>query len=178
MALKLPNKLRAGDSFIFTGSVSEYPASVWTMTLKIANQNAVYTVTGSADGDNHLLSVAYTATAKWKAGKYRIIAQVFNGSEKYTIATGDFELLPDLVNQTDGRHHVEKVLGAIEAVLEGKATTDHLSMSFNGRNIQRFTPEQLLYWRDKYKVELAQLRAAERVAKGLPSGRKILTRFV
>lgn len=166
MALKLPKRHRAGDTFKWAVLVDDYPATAWTMTLTIVNPRQKYTITGTASGDIHQLDATTAQTALWLSGRYRVVAQVSNGTEQYSLEAGDFEILPDLINETDTRHHVEKVLEALEAMLENKATSDQAELSFNGRTLKHMDPGDILTWRDKYKKELKRIKQQEAIAKG------------
>lgn len=179
MALNIPNKIRAGDSLKKTVVLANYSATTWTLTIKIVNSIKIYSFVASPNGDDHEINVTAATTADWVSGKYKYIASISDGTDKYTIETGAFEVLKNLDSgvPTDERAHVEKVLESIEAVLEGKATKDHLEVSFNGRSITHLSPEQLLSWRDKYRAELRSIERAARVSRGLASGKIIKVRF-
>lgn len=59
------------------------------------------------------------------------------------------------------KEHIEKVLVALESLLEGKATSDVASYSIAGRSLSRLSISELLMWRDKYRAELIKLNRAE-----------------
>lgn len=177
MALNIPEKIQAGDSLQFTDSLTNYPASTWTLTYTLINTTLKVSFSATASGDNHYTNVPATTSAKWTAGKYRYLATVSDGTDRFTVGSGSVEILADFTKPSDQRHHVEKVLDAIEAVLEGKATVDQSSYSIAGRSLSRYSPAELLTWRDKYKQELKNIRQAERVASGLGSGRVVRVRF-
>lgn len=180
MALKIPLKIRAGDSLNFTAALPGYSAADgWTLKITLVNSKKVYEITSTASGSEHLVKLLPAATQGWIPGFYKYVASVSDGTDKYTIESAGLQILPNLTTDkpVDERHHVEKVLDAIEAVLEGKATKDQLEVTFQGRSITHLTPEQLLVWRDKYRSELRAIKQAERVARGLGSGRKILVRL-
>ena len=179
MALNIPKQIRAGDTLKFTDSIPDYSAlDGWTLNYSLANKNDKIAITSSASGSDHAISVPYVTTAAWASGKYRYQAYVDDGTDRYTVESGNLEILNDLKGGfVDDRNHVEKTLDAIEAVLEGKASQDQLSMSINGRSLTRFNPSELLNWRDKYRAELVQIRQRERIAQGMGSGTKIKLRF-
>jgi len=167
--------VRSGETFEFTDSHADYPAGDgYTLKYTIANADRKYTVTSTADGDDHDFEV--TAT-DWVAGAYRWFAYAEKDSKRYDIAEGALEVRGDPTAVGDHRTHVRKVLDAIESVLEGKASSDASSLSIGGKTIARYAPAELLEWRDKYRAELQSEAASERVAQGLGSGRKIRVRF-
>lgn len=177
--MQIPARIYAGDSLTFTDSIPECPAGAgWVLSYAISNAGAKHTITASASGDDHQVSVAASATAGWGAGPYQWAAIATRGTERKTLETGRIEVLPDPAASAlaDPRSHVERTLAAIEATLEGKATRDELTIEIRGRALSRYRPEELLKWRDLYRAELVRERRAERAKAGL-SGGKILVRF-
>ena len=165
--LNLPAKIRAGDTLKFTDTVTDYPA-VDGWTLHYIFSNASHTATFSVSGTEYAFVVAAADTAKWNAGSYQWAAYVDGvSSQRFTVGSGRVELLPNIVNgPTDQRAHVEKVIAAIEAVLENKASKDIESVTINGQWVKRMSPEHLLAWRATYKAELRTLIRAEQIANG------------
>jgi hypothetical protein len=100
-------------------------------------------------------------------------------SEKYTLESGQIEILPDItqaISTTDLRSHAKKVLDSIEAMLEGR-TSDVINYSIGGRSVVKMSPEELIKWRSFYKTEYEREKEAESIAKGLDSPRRIGVRF-
>jgi len=177
MPLNLPAQITAGDSLRFVDTVGDYSAADgWVLKYSLSNGGEVNTIESAAEGSDHGFTVAATATANWRAGQYRWQAYVAKGIERITVGRGFCEVLADIINGEDARHHVEKTLAALEAMLEGKANQDQQTMTLNGRSLTRLPVEELLKWRDRYKAELARVKRAERVAQGLGSNR-IRVRF-
>lgn len=177
MALNIPDKIQAGDSLQFTDSLTNYDAATWTLTYTLINENLRVSFSSTASGSDHYTNVAPATTAKWTKGTYKYLATVSDGSDRFTVGSGTVRILADILEPSDQREHCEKVLDAIEAVIEGKATLDQSSYSIAGRSLSRYSPAELLAWRDKYKQEVKSLRQAEKVAAGLGSGRLVKVRF-
>lgn len=177
MALNLPEKIQAGDSLQFTDSLSNYPATTWTLTYTLINENLRVSFSATASGTDHYTNVSPATSAKWIKGTYKYLATVSDGSDRFTVGSGTVKILADVSEPSDQREHCEKVLDAIEAVIEGKATRDQSSYSIAGRSLSTYSPPELLAWRDKYKQEVKSLRQAEKVAAGLGSGRLVKVRF-
>lgn len=175
-----PIALVAGDTLKFQISLADYPASDgWTLEYSIQNAANIETFSSSASGDDHLVTVAASATATWTPGTYRLSARAVKGAEKYTLRKGSIEVTADLSAAVDQRSHAEIVLDAIEAMLEGKATKDQQSYSIAGRSITRLTPEELLTWRDTYRKEVKRQRRQEARERGEPAtGNFVRTRFL
>jgi hypothetical protein len=174
-----PPALVAGDTLKFQISLADYSASDgWTLEYSLQNAASIETFNSSASGDDHLVTVAASATANWPPGAYRFAARAVNGSEKYTVRQGSIEITANLDAAADQRSHAETVLDAIEAMLEGKATKDQQSYSIAGRSITRLTPEELLSWRDTYRKEVQRQRRQEARDRGEPAtGNFVRTRF-
>jgi hypothetical protein len=77
----------------------------------------------------------------------------------------------------DTRSHARKVLAAIEAVIERRATKDQEEYTIDGRSLKRTPVAHLLVLRYRYKREVEQEEQADRLAKGRGTGRKVVTRF-
>jgi len=175
----LPLKINAGDTVSFIESYSEYPATDnWSLLFVVVNGQNKYSATSNASGDMHNFLISSATTATWAPGAYKSVLYAIQTDIRHTLVVGDLEIIPDLTqSNSDQRHHVERVLDAIEATLENKASTDQQSMSIAGRSIARYSFSDLLMLRDKYKNELISIKRAERIKNGMSSGGKILVRF-
>ena len=176
----IPKIFTAGDTLEFTEYVSDYaPEDGWALSYVLVNALNVYTVSSSDNGDsNHLVAETAANTAAWVAGEYRWQSYVTKGAERYTVARGSVTIKPNFADGAiDARSHVEKVLSDLEALLEGKAGVDVVDYTINGRQIAKASPEQLLIWRDKYKIELARLNKEADLQAGIKSSNKVYTRL-
>jgi hypothetical protein len=82
-----------------------------------------------------------------------------------------------LSGDTDTRTHARKVLDAIEAVIEGRATKDQYEYQIQGRML-RLTPlPDLIKFRQLYKAEMQREIQAANVQAGIASRNKIVVRF-
>lgn len=175
------SELIAGDTLDFTTSVPDYPASAgWTLTYKLIPRTAgtVISFNAAADGDDYRAQVAAATTAAWAAGEYSWTAYAIKAGERHTVEQGTVKILADpaVVTAYDGRSHARKVLEAIEAVLENRATLDQKSYAIGGRSLERTPIADLLVLRDKYKSEVVREDAASRVANGLSGRGRLLAR--
>ena len=179
MALNIPKSIRAGDTLKFTDSVTEYPAGDgWVLSYNLSNKDGFFSIASTASGDKHNFNIPHTSTQNYKTGSFKYAAKVTDGTDVYTISDGTIEVLPDISNgAADHRHHVQKVLDALEAMFEGKATHDQSYYTIGGRSLARLSPDELLKWRDKYRAELLSLKRADDIAKGIGGGNKIYSRF-
>lgn len=174
-----PSAFTAGDTVKFTIERDDYPPSSWTMTYTLVSQSASHTITATDNGDgSHLFSADSATTRGYAPGSYRYFISASDGTDRYTVADGVIAVSPDpTLGAYDSRSHVKKVLDALEARLEGKATDDIMSIEVGGRTLSHWSPSELLTWRDKYVALYVQEQQAARVAAGQGSSRKIKVRF-
>lgn len=174
-----PNSVRAGDTWTWSRSLSDYPAPTWTLAYALLNAGAKISITAAADGTDHLVTVAASSTAGYVPGTYSAVARATSGAESWTVWTGIIEVLPNLAALTsyDGRTHARKVLEAIEAVLEGRASTDQQSVTIGDRAIVKVPVADLLKFRDAYKLEVASEEAADRLSQGIGGRGRIMVRI-
>ncbi|MCC7202440.1 MAG: hypothetical protein IT393_07265 [Nitrospirae bacterium] len=182
---KEPAEFTAGDTIKWkrTDLSSDYPASIWTLKYVLRGPS-VQNVTATAEGDNFSITISASASAKWLQGNYLWEAYATKGSgdslERYLVDSGTLTIKQNLEAVTgiyDGRSHCKKMLDAIEAIMEGRATKEHESIQIAGRSITLLRPEELIKWRSFYQAEYKRELAAEKIARGEATGRRILTRF-
>lgn len=178
-----PTSARAGDLWVWRREdlSADYPASSWTLTYRFKNAAGGFEVVAAADGDYFEATVAAATSTSIAAGVYAWQARVSSGTEYYTVDTGELEVLPNLfaglaATASDQRTHARKVLEAIEAVLEGRATTDQEEYTIGSRSLKRIPIADLLAFRDRYRMAVAR----EDQANGVPNnfGRDRYVRFV
>jgi hypothetical protein len=175
-----PAVITAGDTITWTRSLADYPpSSGWVLNYALRGPSAI-DISGTTSGGNHLINVPSSTSSAWVDGRYSIQGYVTNGSNRVTVYSDSITIKPDLVAQNagyDGRSHVKKVLDAIEAVIEGRATKGDQQLTIDGTTLVKMTATELLDLRSKYKNEYRKELQAARVAQGKNSGRKIVTRF-
>lgn len=178
MAEYLPNEITAGVTLEIPITLTAYPAGEgWTLKLALRGPDAI-DVTATADGDTHVLGASAATTSAWSPGDYWFVLRVTDGTDIFEIENNRIEIAADLTLAAagyDGREHVDKVLEAIEAVIEGRASKDQDRYKINNRELQRTPVTDLLMLRDKYREEARRQRAAKKGQSLL--GRRVLTRF-
>lgn len=173
-----PSELRAGVTWQWTRELPDYPASAWTLKYwfkKTGATGANLSLTATASGDTHSVSVVAATTAAYTAGDYTWVAIVTAGAESHEVDHGTFKLLPryDAAANLDDREHARIVLDAIEAVIEGRATKDQQEYSIGSRMLKRTPIKDLLELRDKYRAEVFALDRAEAAANGKGGGQLV-----
>jgi hypothetical protein len=177
------SRIIAGDTLQFTTSVEGYPASAgWVLTYRLGPvvSGAAITMTATASGDDYAVSVAASATAAWTAGEYTWYATLALGAARYSLAEGRITIKPNpatLTVGTDARSHAKRMLLAVEAVLEGRATKDQQAYTVGDISITRIPVEQLISLRDTYRAELAAQKRTERLRAGGAVSTKLMVRL-
>ncbi len=157
----------------------------WTLKYTAVGKLGIFAITASADDENpddFKFTAAAATTAAYVAGDYQWQIVATKTTTRYTIAEGWITLLDNISVRSalyDNRSHAKKMLDAIEATLEGKATNSTLSLlsyAIAGRRKDEQV-EILLKMRARYKEEYESEQAMADIAAGRSSKRKILVRF-
>jgi hypothetical protein len=179
---KEPSQLTVGDRWLWkrTDLGTDYPPASYSLkyALRRHDTGAEIEITASESGADYLVEVASATTALYAAGFYVWTAYIIRSSdsERLALGTGTVELVANrdaAAETTDPRTHARKVLDAIEAVLENRATVDQEEYSFAGRSLKRMPIEDLIKFRKTYKAEVD----AEVLATSGAGGRKLVMRF-
>lgn len=177
------NQIIAGDTLQFETSVVDYLASagyVLTYRLVPIAGGAAITMTSTASGDDYAFSVAAAATAEWTAGEYSWHATLSLDGARFTVGEGRVTIKPNPATMSvgvDTRTHAKRMLLAIEALLEGRATKDQQAYTIGDVSITRIPVERLTELRDKYRAEVAMQRRADRIRNGPPVQTNLPVRF-
>lgn len=176
-----PTELIVGDRWLWkrTDLGSDYPPASYSLkySLRLAGATATeIEITANESGSDYLIEVASTTTAGYTAGTYIWQAYITrtSDSERVMIASGVVDVIANRdASTSDPRSHARKVLDAIEAVIEGRASKDQEEYTIKDRSLKRTPLSDLLTLRNKYRAEVD---AEERAANGQGS-RKLLYRF-
>lgn len=177
----IPAAITAGDSLAWTVTDDDHPASAgWVLKYYLVKSGQQLTLTATAAGDAHQITVTATTTAAWPAGRYHYQAVAAKGEERATIDSGHVDVSPNFATQADGydaRAHAEVVLDALYAVAEGKATEDQASISIGDRALTHMSPGQINEWIRVYEAKVARLDNRQRRRRGQATKRRTLVRF-
>lgn len=155
-----PAQLRAGDTWQWRREdlATNYQATAWTLSYVFKNAAKAFQVLATADGVFFAVDVPATVTTDYPAGFYRWASQVAKDDERYTVGIGTTEVLANVFDTPDTaqdlRSHAGRVLDAIEAVIESRATKDQERYSIAGRELWRTPIADLLRLRDYYRAEV------------------------
>lgn len=175
-----PSTLIAGDTATWQITLANYPATDgWALAYTLINATSKITFNSAAAGSDHAVNVAAATTAAWAAGTYTWRAQATMGALAYTVATGTITVQPAFgaAATLDARSHARKALDAVEAYLENPQNLTAAMYEIAGRRLQRIPVADLLALRSRYRFEVAQEQAQDRIARGLPDGRRVMVRF-
>jgi hypothetical protein len=171
----LPTNLIAGTTWQWERDYGDYPAPTWTAIAYFENADKTFSVTASASDSAQLFTVEATTNSSYPEGRYQIRVRVTDGIQVFIAESGwcEVEADPAAAGTRDTRTWARRTLEAVEAFLEGNASTAQASMSIAGRSISRWSLEELTSWRDKLKQEV---RSEEQGTKA-GRGRDIKVRF-
>jgi hypothetical protein len=152
----VPSKLITGDTFV---AEFNYEAPVgFTLSFRINGPQGedAETRTYTVDASTNKATIAASDTENFLAGKYNWVLIQTDGTVVNSVDSGYFiaEVRADLqVNQQ--KSHARKVLEAIEAVLENRATHEQQSYSIKDRSLSRHSLPDLIELR-KYYADLVR----------------------
>ena len=180
----VPTEVVVGDfiQFKITEFSDDYSNSLFTMRFvaRISTGGATEVkVDATASGDDYLFSIPSATSADYTVGTYHYQLEIERNSdsERIIVDRGEIDIVTDYDNQIDPRYHAEIMLGKIESILEGKADSDVSSYSINGRSLSKFSPDELVQWRDYYRREVASHKRQEAIKHGRRTKATILGRF-
>lgn len=175
-----PDSITKGVTNEWTVDAPQYPASDgWIIEYTILNSQEQHSFSSTNVEGRHSIIVDATASGGYGVGEYFYQAVAKKDAALYLVETGYLMVKPgfkDLASGFDARPHCKKVLDAIEALLEGKATKDQARYIIGSRRLDRYTFEELIVFRDKYRAEWKSWLKAEKLKQGM-GGRNVLVRF-
>ena len=184
MTLSLPTvepaQLVAGDTWQWKKSLVDFPAGDgWQLVYVFANATQRFSITSTADGSDHLVSLSAALSSDKVPGRYDWAAYAKLAGARHQVGAGSAEVLPNLEGNRpwDRRTHARRVLEAIEAVIEGRASKDQEEYAIGDRSLRRTPIPELLKLRDRYKAEARAEQLAEDIAKGMGGGGRVVVRL-
>ena len=181
-----PDTLVVGDRWVWRRDdlVSDYPLDEYALEYRFTedstgNTNA-FTIAATEAESTYLVEIASAVTASLTAADYQWAAFIIRSSDSQRVVVdqGRTEILPNLQNTTaDLRSHAKKVLDAIEAVLENRASQDQMSYSIAGRSLSRMSIDDLMTFRNRYRAEYLREIKLARIKNKQDSGNTIKVRF-
>lgn len=190
--MKFPQSFRAGDYIQWrlpstTDNFGEPISSpdwsvIYYLRTNVGSTGA--TVNSSAYSDGFQFTIASNVTTTFLAGDwfYQAIANK-SGNETQTIATGQFQVLPNLAftgsnpaaidNRTQLRKDYEAIEASIRAIINGGVVQEY---KIGNRDVKKYQLTELIMLRDKYKAMLVREQKAEMIANGLGNPHNLYVR--
>lgn len=168
---KEPKTLLTGRRWAWVREdVSEvYPTTDYTLKYVFvdpANGNK-RAITAAKTNSKHVVEANSAETTLFSEAEYLVSVEVVRDSDQEAVVID--ELCIDVKKDRDGRSsHAYKVLMAVRALIEGKASQDQAAISINGRSLQRFSPQE---W-TKIEAEYSARWEREKEKLALANGRK------
>jgi hypothetical protein len=179
-----PNELQLGDLWAWkrTDLFNDYPTASYALSYEfnLVDGSAASNFTLTATESNNEYIIETSSTTSYTAGEYNWVSYITRSSDSVRIklSEGFTEIQENYATTTSSvRSHAKKVLDAIEAVIENRATMDQSSMSIAGRSLSRLTVDELMTFRDRYKVEYLKEIKKARIKNNKDSGNNIKVRF-
>lgn len=174
-----PASIVPGDTVKWTKSLPDYPASAgWDLSYELVNSSNRITFSSTASGDLFTVTISATDSESYAAGLYAWRARVSHAGEVVTVATGSLTIQAAFDAVIDTRSAARRTLDAIEATLEGRATSATASYQIAGRQLAYIPIPELLTLRDRYRMDVAREDAAQSSASGLPNPGRIQVRHI
>lgn len=145
-------------------TLTAYPAPDWEVTALLRGPSVI-NLSAEPSGNGHRFIVSAADTAAWTPGNYWYSIRATRDGEVVEVDSGEIVIEPDFSSTVagfDGRNHARRVLDAIEAVLERRATLDQERYTINNRELWRTPIADLLVLRDRYRSELRRMNAVKK----------------
>lgn len=182
-----PDELVIGDRWVWRRDdlVLDYPLSAYALSYEFHEDSGgggshKFTINATEADDSYLVEVSSSTTAGYSDGDYIWYAFITRSSDSQRISVdeGRTTVVKNFANtNADLRSHAKKVLDAIEAVIENRATVDQSSFSIAGRSLSRMTIEELLLLKNRYKSEYLKEIKLARIKNKQKSGNTIEVKF-
>ena len=181
--MKFPQKFRAGDFIQWrlnstTDNFGEPISSPdWSVNYYFRTNTDFdgATAASTAYSDGFQFSLASTVTENFATGTwfYQAVADK-SGNEKQTIATGTFEVLPNLSftgsnpealdDRTQAKKDLDAIEAAIRAIYNGGVVQEY---KIGNRDVKKYDLPDLIILRDKLKSIVVRENKAQMIANGL-----------
>ncbi len=184
---KEPSTLVLGDYWAWKRDdlADTYPIGSYALTYEFHEDSGgggihKFTLTATEANDTYYIEAASSSTTGYAIGDYIWEAYITKASDsnRVMVDSGRTTITQNLANtNADLRSHAKKVLDAIEAVIENRASMDQSSMSIAGRSLSRMSVDELLTFRDRYKAEYLKEIKLARIRNGQGTGNTPKVRF-
>ena len=179
---QIPPAITAGDAANWRLVLPLYHASDgWAASYVLVKATNQITINTSADGDDHLVSIASSTTASWPPGVYNYALYATKDGDRQSLAYGTVEITPDFASATggmDARTPAERRLESLENTYDTLAAR-HLASKSGGSFST--TDKELTELREqinKQRAVVVSERRKKQIREGKRPGTKIKVRFM
>lgn len=176
--IRLPSTHVAGTTLSLTQDLPEHPSPTWVLSYALVRAGTRLQIVATAGANGtHDLTLTAAACAAWGAGVYHYQATATSGSVAAIVDSGTIEIKPNFAAAStgyDARSPAEKILDAVNALLQGVADDNAKRTRFRDRELETFSMDELLKLRSRMLEEVKREQAA---AAGLSRGQTVRVRF-
>lgn len=178
-----PTEITIGETLEWIKNLSNYlPADGWTLTYYFRGAGKGFDAVATEENGSFLINVAATVTAEMSAGVYYWQAFVSKDDDKFLVDSGEVKakagfLSVDPTMTVDNRSNNKKILDAIDAMIEGKASRDQQEYVIGQRQLKRIPIPDLIALQTLYAKRYSQEKRAEKLKQGAPFAKTIHVRF-
>jgi hypothetical protein len=154
-----PLEITIGETLEFEKDFADFPADEWTVIYYLRGAGTGIDIAGTPDGTTHCFTAPTTDTDNLTAGLYYYQAIATKDGEKHKVDEGTTTAIASLAalntsNTYDGRSNAKKIVDAIDAMMDEKATADQkrykIGAAGSERELERLTMSELLEARKFY----------------------------
>ena len=180
----VPNELQLGDYWAWKKDklYNDYPLDLYSLSYEfnLVDGSTASNFTLTATEANNTYYIEESSTTSYTKGEYNWVEYITRTSDsaRIKLSEGFIEIQENYATTNSSvRSHAKKVLDAIEAVIENRATMDQSSMSIAGRSLSRLSIDELLLFKDRYKAEYLKEVKKARINNNKSAGNNIKVRF-
>ncbi len=183
--MNIPGLIYAGDTVQWSDPATPlYNSASWTRTVSLrhaTDADALNIVGVAAAGGGWDFTITATQSAALGTGTVYWQDYMSSGSIRNTVGTGVITVKPNLVAATgafDGRSQAQIDLDALRAEMRARVTGGSVQeYSIGNRSLKKMPMADLIALETKLKADVAREARADRLAKGMNSGRAVYVRF-
>jgi hypothetical protein len=184
--MNVPALIYAGDTVKWNESATaDYSSTtgwVATFSMRHATGNDALNITGVADGAGGWdFTITATQSAALHVNGHWWQLVVTKAAERFTLATGELSVkanIPAAGNTYDGRSQSQIDLEAVRAAMRARIAGGEVQeYTIGNRSLKKIPMADLIALESKLKADVARETRADRLSKGLDSGRAVYVRF-
>lgn len=141
--MEIPRNIVAGDSIEWIDYFEDYLSPGWSLKYVLICPLTKIEVVSVADAETngHLFSIPSTTTDSWQPGDYHYQVFATSGSDRKTVGRGFFTIEIDFSKQEkhDARPWLDRVIAALKASIEGRASSSQLLFEIAGSRIEHIS---------------------------------------